>query len=402
MFRRLNKAALFAAIAAIAAAPDQYPLTERHLSTDHILERWPEGELNCTQGYREFNEHTQKKTYYVGVHAPSGVETAYREFNLTFETYLNEVVGKRWNPPIEFKMTASRDPLRDWIDRGDEVDFMYTDTGMYSCIGTEIGSQPLGTTVARLSSHRISYDVDLFAGTMIVLADNKEINSISDLKGKVIGAQSYSDFAGAQAQFYMMINSGLDFISDPAQVIFTDNNDDTVQGVLDGRWDVGFVRTGHLERTINPATGDFVDPKLVKVINPRIHVTDDGRIFPFLHSTPTFPEWALSAKEDVDPIVSEELAQAMLSFKSHYLVGDRIHECRDEATTAKELEVCDSMPPSHFHPTARCDTTRELAELAYRAGMIGHHKGFRPPRSHFNVRTMQQAAGFIVEDENGT
>eukprot|EP00980_Cylindrotheca_fusiformis_P020034 scaffold7117_cov104-Cylindrotheca_fusiformis.AAC.3 len=254
---------------AAAQASDQFPQAEQLLSNDRTLERWQEGELNCTQGYRRTQHKRNQSTF-----------------------------------------------------------------------------------------QRIS----------LMHAHNKEITSISDLKGKVIGAQSYSDFAGAQAQFYVMINNGLDFITDPAQVIFTENNDDTVQGVLDGRWDVGFVRTGHLERTINPATGDFVDSKLVKVLNPSIHVMDDGRLFPFLHSTPTFPEWALSAKEDADPIVAEELAQAMMSFKSHYLVGELIHRCRDEATSEEEMEICDSMPPSHFDPTARCDTTRELAELTYKAG----------------------------------
>jgi ABC-type nitrate/sulfonate/bicarbonate transport system substrate-binding protein len=56
---------------------------------------------------------------------------------------------------------------------------------------------------------------------MMVLADNGEINSVADLKGKVIGAQAYSDFAGAQAQFYVMKKNGLDFIVDPKQVVFT-------------------------------------------------------------------------------------------------------------------------------------------------------------------------------------
>eukprot|EP00980_Cylindrotheca_fusiformis_P000864 scaffold227_cov97-Cylindrotheca_fusiformis.AAC.2 len=387
MFQAWSNAALFAAFIALMAAArasDQFPSAEGYSSRDRTLERWPEGELNCTQGYREFNELTQKRVYYVGVHAPSGVETAFAEFNLTFETYLNEAVGKRWDPPIEFKMTASKHPLQDWIDRGDEVDFI--DWKPTAWDDSRKQQNRVNQLFIGFLSHILEYSLHA-TGTMIVLADNKEIKSISDLKGKVIGAQSYSDFAGAQAQFYMMINN--------------DNNDDTVQGVLDGRWDVGFVRTGHLERTINPATGDFVDSKLVRVLDPRIHVMDDGRLFPFLHSTPTFPEWALSAKEDADPIVSEELAQAMMSFKSHYLVGDRIQSCRDEATSKKEMEVCDSMPPSHFDPTARCDTTRELAELAYRAGMVGHHKGFRPPRSHSHVRTMQQDAGFIVEDGKG-
>jgi hypothetical protein len=41
---------------------------------------------------------------YIGVHAPAGIETAWRQFNLMFETYLNEAVSRRFVPPIEFKM----------------------------------------------------------------------------------------------------------------------------------------------------------------------------------------------------------------------------------------------------------------------------------------------------------
>jgi ABC-type phosphate/phosphonate transport system substrate-binding protein len=56
---------------------------------------------------------------------------------------------------------------------------------------------------------------------MTVLTSNTEINRVQDLKGKVIGAQAYSHFSGAQAQFYVMEKNGLDFIVDPKQVIFT-------------------------------------------------------------------------------------------------------------------------------------------------------------------------------------
>lgn len=55
----------------------------------------------------------------------------------------------------------------------------------------------------------------------MVLANNRDINSVDDLKNKVIGAQAFSDFAGAQAQFYVMDKNGLDYIVDPKQVIFT-------------------------------------------------------------------------------------------------------------------------------------------------------------------------------------
>jgi hypothetical protein len=56
---------------------------------------------------------------------------------------------------------------------------------------------------------------------MLVLAGNNEINSVADIKDKVVGAQGFSDFSGAQAQFYVMYQNGLDFVVDPKQVIFT-------------------------------------------------------------------------------------------------------------------------------------------------------------------------------------
>jgi ABC-type phosphate/phosphonate transport system substrate-binding protein len=186
-----------------------------------IGDLWPAGKLNCVQGFRPFKPVTQQRLYHVGVHASAGIETAKKEFNLTFEDYLNEAVGKRWDPPIEFKMTITDDPIRDWLDNEGDADFMYTDTGVYSCIGVEIGANSIATTVARLDSRGREYQLDISAGTMMVLADNDDINAIEDLKGKVIGAQAFSDFAGAQAQFYMMQKEGINPLVDAKQVIFT-------------------------------------------------------------------------------------------------------------------------------------------------------------------------------------
>lgn len=174
-----------------------------------------------------------------------------------------------------------------------------------------------------------------------------------------------------------------------------------MQGILDGRWDVGFVRTGQVERTIDPSTGELVNRNRVKIIGPRIHVMDGGELFPFLHSTPVFPEWPFAAKESVDPIVSEEVARAMMALGEHAIVGRRIAECLVTAPNEAARSLCETAPPEHFDRNARCDTTRELATLAYRAGLAGFHNGFRPPRSHFFVRTMQQDGGFVIQDQKG-
>jgi hypothetical protein len=129
---------------------------------------------------------------------------------------------------------------------------------------------------------------------------------------------------------------------------------------------------------------------------------DDGNLFPFLHSTPVFPEWPLYAQHNVDRMVSEEVALALINFEYHHIVGEEIHYCMEEANTTAQIHICNTMPPVYFDSSARCDTTREMAKLAYQAGSAGYHGGFRPARSHFAVRTMQQDAGFIVKNENGT
>ena len=85
----------------------------------------------------------------------------------------------------------------------------------------------------------------------------------------------------------------------------------------------------------------------------------------------------------------------------------------EEANSTAEIHNCNTMPTVYFDSSARCDTTvyfdssatcdttREMAQLAFQAGKAGWHSGFRTARSHFEVRTMQQDAGFIAMNENG-
>ena len=238
---------------------------------------------------------------------------------------------------------------------------------------------------------------------MITLANKKDIDSVEDLGGKIIGAHSFSDFASAQSQFYVMQKNNVDYITDPKQVIFTGNDAETVQGVLDGRWEVGFVRTGQIERTIDPTTNELIDANLFKVLDPKIHIMANGEVFPFLHSTPLFPEWPLAAKEKVDLIVAEEVAKALIAMKYHGSVGKSIQDCLDDARSEQEAASCKSMPLLLLDDETRCDTTYDLAMLAYQAELAGYHNGFRPPRSYHYVRTMQQEAGFVIQTEkNGT
>ena len=125
--------------------------------------------------------------------------------------------------------------------------------------------------------------------------------------------------------------------------------------MLDGRYEVGFVRTGQIERT-RDADGKFVDPDDFRVLDPKIYVMDTLDLFPFLHSTPVFPEWPLFARENVDRMVSEEVALAFVNFEYHKVVGDAIHDCprelceaaNDPNCTTTDTSICDRAPPGEF------------------------------------------------------
>ena len=65
-------------------------------------------------GYQAFDPLVHKEVYTVGVQASGGVDTAWREFNLTFAEFLSATAGRRFQPPISFEMEPSDAPMHDW------------------------------------------------------------------------------------------------------------------------------------------------------------------------------------------------------------------------------------------------------------------------------------------------
>ena len=163
---------------------------------------------------------------------------------------------------------------------------------------------------------------------------------------------------------------------------------------------VGFVRTDTIERSVDE-NGKPIDTSLFKVIDPKIYVLDDGELFPFLHSTPIYPEWPVAAMTTVAKDVQMEVQDALLDIGEHAKIGQKLVECREKFGAS----ACNNMmfPDDFLDPgqEARCDTTRKVAELAYHATTAGSFAGFRTPRSYFQVRTMHEETNIMMKDERG-
>jgi hypothetical protein len=96
----------------VVPVQDSYDYTNYQ---DFLNGQWPAMTETCARKKHKFNSLTQKRVYKVGVQATSGVERAWRDYNTTFLTYLNAVVGPRFDPPIRFEMEVTTSPLKDWV-----------------------------------------------------------------------------------------------------------------------------------------------------------------------------------------------------------------------------------------------------------------------------------------------
>ena len=187
-------------------------------------------------------------------------------------------------------------------------------------------------SINRLAVRGRVVDLDMYGGVIAVRHDRDDISSIADLKDKVIAAGGIVDLMSGQMQIYEMFRAGMSYVNDPKQVIFTGNQEDIVLGVLSGRYDVGFLRTDVIEST-KDENGDFVDPTFFKILEPKIHILEDGELFPFLHSTEIFPEWPVAALPGVPGDVQGHVQDALIAYGALVDLGDKINACR---TTGSE------------------------------------------------------------------
>ena len=165
-------------------------------------------------------------------------------------------------------------------------------------------------------------------------------------------------------------------------MVFTSNQGKVVNGVLNGEFDVGFVRTDQIERS-KDSNGTAIDPNLFEILNVQPNLTIEGEPFPFEASTPLYPEWNIASLSHVPVDVSQALQESMLALADHARAANDMAQCMTEFNST---EVCDW----DLIPKARCDTTQEIAEIAYDASDKGKYSSWTTTLSYMQLRSMQE------------
>lgn len=149
--------------------------------------------------------------------------------------------------------------------------------------------------------------VTVFGGVILTRTDRTDINTLDDVRGKTVASPTDQSLGGYLMQRWTLYKRGI-AISEVAHMQFTGMpQDKVVLEVLNGRADIGFVRTGILE---NMAREGIIRLEQFKVLNRQ-----PAGSFPQLVSTDLYPEWSFAAMPHVAETLVKQVTLALLNIQ---------------------------------------------------------------------------------------
>jgi diguanylate cyclase (GGDEF)-like protein len=245
------------------------------------------------------------------IHAAAMAEQPVQVFRVGITAFRDKAATlKEWQPTIDF-LSASLPGTRfevlplnmpefeSALD-AKTLDFLITNPQHYIAVESRHAVSRVATLV-RSEGGRI---VNHFGGVIFTRADRSDLEELPQLRGKRIAATDKTSFAAYLIQYDLLKEQGVDLETEAQMQFLGFPQDLAVQAVLERRADVGFVRSGVLEAMASEGKLDLAQ---LKVLN-RMHADD----FPFLVSSPLYPEWPLAAAPHVSIDITNRVVAALL------------------------------------------------------------------------------------------
>jgi len=187
-----------------------------------------------------------------------------------------------------------------------QLDFVLTNPGHYVLLKKRNGlTSPLATLVVNEKGQGAT----TFGGVIFCRAEQATINTLSDIKGKIVAAVGTEALGSYQIQAYELSLAGISPPQGSKLVATGLPQDKVIDAVLSGRADVGFARTGLLE---SMAQNGALDMRQIKVLN-----SQKTPEYPFQISTRLYPEWPFTAMPHVDGKLAKHVSAAL------FLLGEK-------------------------------------------------------------------------------
>ena len=231
----------------------------------------------------------------IGVLAKRGEERTLARWEPT-ATYLTNIISGYRFVIVPLDFTNVRRAVA-----GAEVDFIVTNTGYYIELEHDFGVSRIATLKTLLDDRKLT----IFGGVVFTRAGRKDINKLTDLRGKSFMAVDRQSFGGWWAALREMHEVGIDPEKDCSRFSFGGTHDAVVFAVRDGIVDAGTVRTDTLERMAGEGKINIADFKVINAQSPK-----NG--FPFLRSTRLYPEWPWARLRHTSDELAEKVTVGLL------------------------------------------------------------------------------------------
>ncbi|MFY9943926.1 MAG: phosphate/phosphite/phosphonate ABC transporter substrate-binding protein [Desulfobacterales bacterium] len=167
------------------------------------------------------------------------------------------------------------------------IDISYTNPFFYIDAARRHGNRAFAAALE-------AYGERLFRGQIICRADNPEIHTVADCRGKRWIAVAPSSSGGYLYPLGLFKDAGID-AADFAEIAFAPGvggkQERVVMAVLAGKYDIGTIREGALD-----------------VLADRITLND----LRVVATTPWYPGWVFSARAGLDPHLQQTVTAALL------------------------------------------------------------------------------------------
>jgi phosphonate transport system substrate-binding protein len=207
---------------------------------------------------------------------------SYERHHLVIE-YLSRVTGLT----IRQVFPDTFDEHMHMVGRG-LIDLTFSNPFIYVKIADRYGARAFARIVEPQGKEK-------FRGEIICRADNPNIKTLADLKGKRLIAVDPTSAGGYLYPWSLILDSGLGK-EDFAEITFAPGpggkQEKVVMAVYSGKYDVGLIREG----TLN-VLRDKIDLKQI-------------RILAYSH---WYPGWVYAARRGLDPALVEKIKQALLA-----------------------------------------------------------------------------------------
>lgn len=251
---------------------------------------------------QDFDFAAQTRTFTIGVVSRDGATRTLEAWRPTAD-YLNDEAAFA-DLPYRFAVQPhTLDTLTRAIGTG-EVDFALTNPAHF--VATEVEN---GARAVLSLAHMWQGQTFNQLGAVVFTRSDSPARTLAQLEGASMMAVSRSDFSGWWLAEQEFRKRRLEPASMFSELVFSGGNQrEVIYAVQSGLVDAGVIRAGVLEKLADDGT---IDLSNFSVVSPNRNVLN----YPFMLSTPLFPEWVLSAMPSVDEEVLALVINSLLNIQ---------------------------------------------------------------------------------------